>query len=233
MEFDKLEDKLKEIWNNPKYQSLVKLAIYLIIIIVAVMIGRKGLSENENIKDITNNNNTSKTLSNSEILENFKNAESYKATYIIDGKEYTYTIVNKELLKIEDTTYEIVDNKLVNLLDDTSAIPKFDLDFWLLKPKYLVSLSLFSSDDTSYIKKYTSGETRIGYEIPLLNFISTFEGNKVSNTKLDNIDDKVVNLEFKLLDNHVISAELDLNEYLSMYDNKIVKSLIKISYYYE
>ena len=231
MEFDKLEDKLKEIWNNPKYQSLVKLAIYLIIIIVAVMIGRKGLGENENIKDITNN--SSKTLSNSEILENFKNAESYKATYIIDGKEYTYTIVNKELLKIEDTTYEIVDNKLVNLLDDTSSIPKFDLDFWLLKPKYLVSLSLFSSDDTSYIKKYTSGETRIGYEIPLLNFISTFEGNKVSNTKLDNIEDKVVNLEFKLLDNHVISTELDLNEYLSMYDNKIVKSLIKISYFYE
>ena len=232
MEFDKLEDKLKEIWNNPKYQSLVKLAIYLIIIIVAVMIGRKGLSENENIKDITNNN-TSKTLSNSEILENFKNAQSYKAIYIIDGKEYTYTIVNKELLKIEDTTYEIVDNKLVNLLDDTSAIPKFDLDFWMLRPKYLVSLSLFSSDDTSYVKKYTSGETRIGYEIPLLNFISTFEGNKVSNTKLDNIEDKVVNLEFKLLDNHVISTELDLNEYLSMYDNKIVKSLIKISYYYE
>ena len=232
MEFDKLEDKLKEIWNNPKYQSLVKLAIYLIIIIVAVMIGRKGLSENENIKDITNNN-TSKTLSNSEILENFKNAESYKATYIIDGKEYTYTIVNKELLKIDDTTYEIVDNKLVNLLDDTSAIPKFDLDFWLLRPKYLVSLSLFSSDDTSYVKKYTSGETRIGYEIPLLNFISTFEGNKVANTKLDNIEDKVVNLEFKLLDNHVISAELDLNEYLTMYDNKIVKSLIKISYFYE
>ena len=227
MDFDNLEKKAKELWDNPKSKALLKLVIYLVIVIFAIAVGRKNISEN---KDIVS---SKPILSNSEIMENYKKVDSYKATYIIDGKEYIYTKVNKELLKIDNDTFEIVDNNVTNLEYQNLEIPEFDFKFWLLKPTYLSNLTLFSDEDSTYIKKYTSGETKIGYEIDLANFITTFDEGNLDIESTKNVDGKIINLEFKLKDNHVISAELDLKSYFELTNSKNKDGLVKIAYYYE
>ena len=86
---------------------------------------------------------------------------------------------------------------------------------------------------STYIKKYTSGETKIGYEIDLANFITTFDEGNLDIESTKNVDGKIINLEFKLKDNHVISAELDLKSYFELTNSKNKDGLVKIAYYYE
>ena len=223
MDFDSFEKKAKEIWENNRYKSLIKLGLYVIIVIIALMFARSSYQQ-----DVQDSNLNVENQSVEQVLENFKDLSNFKATYDLDGNKYIYTYVNKELLKVNNNTYFIEDGKLVDSLDKELEVPKFEFDFWRLNTSFISGL--FVLGEEQYTKKYTSGKIEIGYLIELKDFLSVFDGVNLQIDDIKLLENKDVELVVTILKGKVICVKFDLSSFYNLIDSHVYDYILNIYY---
>lgn len=223
MDFDTLKNRFMEFYKNKKAVALTKLVFYIILIIVAVF---SAASMNRVGKDKPKDK--TPVVENKDVFESYKELKDYKAIYNFNNKEYTYTFVTKELLKIDNDTYLIEDGKLVNQLDVTSEVPTFDYNFWYLTPSYISNLVELGEEN--YVTNFANGKTEKSYLVGLNDFVRTFEGKVLDVDDEELLKNKKIEIVFFIEDNKVQETDINLTQFYKLININSLEHVLKIVY---
>lgn len=206
--------KIIELWNNPRYRSLLVLGLYVIffaVIIASINSSTPNISNNSNNKiDIIGtykkmDNYRYKAIiknENEEILIGDVYENKHKITY--DNNSYYYN--NVYLYKQEENKYKVFNDKL------------FEFEIWRLTPSLINDLKQKGNFESK--TEYTDGKVANTYKISVVDFIKMYFGD-------DTEGDGFISLTLHEDSERIIKVELDLtpvykqNQFANQYDYKV------------
>lgn len=204
--------KFLELWNTPRYRSLIKLCIYFIFFMVVIA------SINTSSKVDFNNTKV-------DIMEEYKNLTNYQYTATIKNEvveSYVgYTYNNKHLILFNEDNY-YYENELYKEYEEgykKTDDNLFYFDIWKFTPSFISSLKEKGSFDSK--TEYADGSTADTYLVKVSDFISLYF-NDIT------IDDRNVSVTIHKNEDEVKKVELDLTniynqgDYSNYFDYKVL-----------
>ena len=203
--------KFLELWNIPRYRSLIKLSIYFIFFLVV-------------IASINTSNTNHYVEPKVDVMEEYKKLTSYHYTATIKNEiveSYVgYTYNNKHLILFNEDNYYYEDDLYKEYEDGYQKLDNalFDFDIWKFTPSFISSL--IQKGEFSSKTEYVDGSTSNTYLVSGSDFISLYF-NDVTNSS-ENIsitiyknEDKVKKVELDLTNIY------NLKEFSNAFDYKV------------
>ena len=203
--------KFLELWNIPRYRSLIKLCIYFIFFLVVIA----------SINTSSTNHYVEPKV---DVMEEYKKLTSYHYTATIKNEiveSYVgYTYNNKHLILFNEDNYYYEDDLYKEYEDGYQKLDNalFDFDIWKFTPSFISSL--IQNGEFSSKTEYVDGSTSDTYLVSVSNFISLYF-NDVTNSS-ENIsitiyknEDKVKKVELDLTNIY------NLKEFSNAFDYKV------------
>lgn len=187
--------KIIELWNNPRYRSLLVLGLYIIFffLVIASVNNSKSVVPTTNKTDIRS---TYAQMSNYRYQATIKNNTEQKIIgKVVDNKqlimfdETNYYYNNVYLYKQEEKSYKQTDEKLL------------DFEIWRMTPKFINSLIEKGKFESK--TEYADGEVANTYLVNLSDFIELYFGDEVQT-------DEVISITLRQNNERILNAELDL-----------------------
>ena len=216
--------KFKELWGNDFYKSLIKLGLYAIFLIFAVMAARASYSS---FIDSEKSNTKKPEVNEEKVLEDFANKKEYEASFTVNNINYDFNSKGRTIIRFDNKSYFLEENKLVNTLDSTLIAPVIDFEFWHLTPYYINSL--INQGNELYTKTYKAGEKEVSYLISLEEFFTSFPGSPYAITG-GSLDGKNIELVITSLEEKIKIVKLDLSSYSSAIANQTSELIVNIEY---
>lgn len=223
-QIDEYVKKFKELWANDFYKSLIKLGFYAIFLVFAVIAARASYSS---FVDSSKDTSKKPAVSEEEVFEDFSKQREYEAIFTVNNLVYNFNSKGKTIIRYDNKSYFLEDNKLVNTLDSTLPSPIVDFEFWHLTPSYISSL--INQGSELYTKTYKTGEKEVSYLISLEEFFTSFLGSPYAITG-GSLDGKNIELVVTSLEEKITLVKFDLSSYISAINNQISELIVNIEY---
>ena len=203
--------KFLELWNVPRYRSLIKLCIYFIffmVVIASINTSSKVSTKNEKV----------------DIMEEYKNLTEYQYTATIKNEvveSYVgYTYNNKHLILFNEDNYYYENELYKEYEEEYKKIDDnlFYFDVWKFMPSFVSSLIQKGKLDSK--TEYADGSTAEAHLVSVSDFISLYSDEIT-------IDDRNISITIHKNEDKVKKVELDLTniynqgEYSNHFDYKV------------
>lgn len=214
-------EKFKELWANQFYKSLIKLGLYFVFMIFAVFAARASYSVAIQEDKLKNNN------SEGGVINEYADITEYEAIFNVNNIVYNFNSIGKTIIKVDNKSYFLENDILINTLDSNVLGPNLDFKFWYLTPKYIDGL--IKTGEELYTKNYTDGKKEVSYLVSLINFATSFEGSSLE-IQEGTLEGKNIEVVITYLNNKVTNIKLDLSLYYALIDNQTSNYIVNIEY---
>jgi len=219
--FDNFIANFKKVWADERGKALIKLGLYILFAIFAVITAGATYR-------INNANNDKHDNTPVDAMTVYKDLSGYAGSYIIGDNKYTFTSATKQIIKIGDYYYFAEEQKLVNNLDATLEAPTFDFKFWYLTPSFIYDL--IKNGKQSYTTNYANGSVDTSYLVPLEYFASNYDGNVLSIENPSILAGKNIEIVTTKTENKIVKVKINLSTYYVLINDQIKNYNVEIDY---
>lgn len=217
--FDEFIENFKKVWADERGKALIKLGLYILFAVFAVMTA--GATYKINNQNNENNNPVS-------AMEKYINLKSFSGEYIIGDNKYSFTSATKQIIKIGTFSYFVEDGKLVNAVDPTLESPVFGFKFWYLTPTFISDL--IDNGEKSYTTTFSDKSIESAYLVPLKYFASNYTGTILPIENESIFNNKNIEIITTEKDKEIVKVKINLSTYYTLIDSQVTNYNVEIDY---
>lgn len=219
VKFNEFIETFKKIWADERGKALIKLGLYMIFAVFAVITAgatyRINNQNNENNKPVN-------------AMEKYINLKNFSGDYIIGDKKYSFTSATKQIIKVGTFSYFVEDGKLVNAVDPTLESPVFEFKFWYLTPTFISDL--IDNGEKSYTTTFSDESIESAYLIPLKYFTRNYTGTILPIENDSIFNNKNVEIITTEKDKEIVKVKINLSTYYTLIDSQVTNYNVEIDY---
>lgn len=192
--------KFLEIWNNPRYRSLIILGLYAIFFIFVIAY-------------IRSLNNNSMKVEKVDTVQEYKSMDNYQYRATIKNEDVK-TLIGKvdkqnQILTYNNSDYYIVNDKIYTKEDKYIELEDklLDFDIWKFNPKFISEL--LEKGEVNSKTEFTDGTNAKSYLVKVSDFIKLYFGDETE-------DDRFVNVTVYQSSTQITKVELDITNIYNM-----------------
>lgn len=217
--------KFLELWNTPRYRSLIILGLYFIFFVFVIATIRSGYK-----------NNTTTSVTKKDVLEEYRLLDNYQYKMTIetdtnktligqvykDKQTFTYNNENYYIsygkVYIKNDTYEEID------------MPLLDFDVWRFTPTFITNLRLSGKLDAT--TEYADKSISKTYLVPIKVYRDNYYDIDYESGVVSDLEESI-KLTIYQNDTKVTKVELDLTSVYSNEDTSDSHYFVTIEYEFE